>query len=141
MVRYEIETKLFTGEVKAADLPALWQEMMHEYLGIDVPNDTSGVLQDSHWSNAQMGYFPSYAIGSAYAAQFAAHMKKTVDVEKAVSTGDLKPVRDWLCERIWRFGRAKDPAELLEIACGEPFDPAYYTDYLTEKFSAIYGLN
>lgn len=115
--------------------------MMHEYLGIDVPDDTSGVLQDSHWSNAQMGYFPSYAIGSAYAAQFAAHMKKTVDVEKAVSTGDLKPVRDWLCERIWRFGRAKDPAELLEIACGEPFDPAYYTDYLTEKFSVIYGLN
>ena len=141
MVRYEIEKKLFKGEVKAADLPALWQEMMHEYLGIDVPDDTSGVLQDSHWSNAQMGYFPSYAIGSAYAAQFAAHMKKTVDVEKAVSTGDLKPVRDWLCERIWRFGRAKDPAELLEIACGEPFDPAYYTDYLTEKFSVIYGLN
>ena len=141
MVRYEIEKKLFKGEVKAADLPALWQEMMHEYLGIDVPDNTSGVLQDSHWSNAQMGYFPSYAIGSAYAAQFAAHMKKTVDVEKAVSTGDLKPVRDWLCERIWRFGRAKDPAELLEIACGEPFDPAYYTDYLTEKFSVIYGLN
>lgn len=141
MVRYEIEKKLFKGEAKAKDLPALWQEMMHEYLGIDVPDDAHGVLQDSHWSNAQMGYFPSYAIGSAYAAQFVAHMKKTVDVEKAISTGDLKPVEDWLCERIWRFGRGKDPAEILEIACGEPFDPAYYTKYLTEKFSAIYGLN
>lgn len=140
MVRYEIEKKLFAGEVKADDLPALWQEMMHEFLGVDVPDDTHGVLQDSHWSNAQMGYFPSYAIGSAYAAQFIAHMKKTVDVEQAISAGDLSPIADWLEERIWKFGRAKDPAELLDIACGEKFNPAYYTDYLTEKFTKIYGL-
>ncbi len=140
MVRYEIEKKLFKGEAKAKDLPGLWAEMMRAYLGIEVPDDTSGVLQDSHWSNAQMGYFPSYAIGSAYAAQFVAHLKRDIDMEKAISSGNLKPVEDWLCEKIWRFGRGMDPEEILLNACGEPFNPTYYTDYLEEKFSAIYGL-
>lgn len=140
MVRYEIEKKLYTGEIKADDLPRVWQEMMNEYLGIDVPDDTRGVLQDSHWSNAQFGYFPSYAIGSAYAAQITAAMKKDLDYDECVRKGDMAPVHAWLEDRIWKHGRGKDPSELIELACGEPFDPAYYLDYLEEKFSEIYGL-
>ena len=140
MVRYEIEKKLFAGEVTAKDLPQLWQDMMNEYLGVTVPDDTHGVLQDSHWSNAQMGYFPSYAIGSAYAAQIVHAMKKDVDMDACIREGNMAPIHEWLTERIWKFGRAKDPAELIELACGEPFDPTYYTDYLEAKFTEIYNL-
>ena len=140
MVRYEIEKKLFAGEVTAKDLPQLWQDMMNEYLGVTVPDDTHGVLQDSHWSNAQMGYFPSYAIGSAYAAQIVHAMKKDVDMDACIREGNMAPIHEWLTERIWKFGRAKDPAELIELACGEPFDPSYYTDYLEAKFTEIYNL-
>jgi len=140
MVRYEIEKKLYAGEITAKDLPGVWQEMMNEYLGITVPDDTRGVLQDSHWSNAQLGYFPSYAIGSAYAAQITASMQKDFDLEGCIREGNMAPIHDWLSEHIWKYGRSKDPAELIRLACGAPFDPSFYTDYLEKKFTEIYGL-
>lgn len=141
MIRYEVEKRLFDGAVQAKDVPALWRELTREYLGIDVPSDTQGALQDSHWSNGQMGYFPSYAVGSAYAAQMMAAMRRDIDVEEAVRRGDLSPITGWLSERIWKYGRSKDPEELIQIACGEAFDPKYYIDYLTQKYSQIYGLS
>jgi len=140
MVRYDIEKQLFSGEIGVADLPRVWNEKMEEYLGITAPNDTAGVLQDSHWSGGSFGYFPSYAIGSAYAAQIMAAMKRELDVDGLVREGNLSPITGWLTERIYRYGKAKDPEELLLIATGEPFNPDYYTDYLTEKFTALYGL-
>lgn len=140
MVRYELEKRLISGELEVKDLPKAWNEMMKEYLGIDVPSDTEGVLQDSHWSGGMFGYFPSYAIGSAYGAQMLAAMQKDIDVFKQVETGNLRPIISWLEERIYRFGCLKKPKELVENTCGAPFDPKFYTDYLTEKFSKIYQL-
>ena len=140
LVRYEIEKGLFEGSIAAEDLPKIWNAKYKEYLGIDVPDDKQGVLQDSHWSGGNVGYFPSYALGSAYGAQMLAKMKQTVDVDAAVRSGDLRPITGWLEEHIWKFGCLYDPVDLLERAVGEPFDPKYYTDYLEEKFSAIYGL-
>ena len=140
LVRYEIEKGLFDGSIRAKDLQTVWNAKYKEYLGIDVPNDRQGVLQDSHWSQGNVGYFPSYALGSAYGAQMLAKMKQTVDVEAAVRSGDLHPVTEWLEQHIWKFGRLYDPMELLEKALGAPFDPKYFTDYLEEKYTGIYGL-
>ena len=140
MVRYEIEKALFDGSVRVADLPEVWNLKMREYLGVEVPDNARGVLQDSHWSGGDFGYFPSYAVGSAYSAQIAARMRKEVDIEACVSSGDLRTITAWLTDKIYRYGRLYDPSELLERCCGEPFDPSYYTRYLSDKFSELYGL-
>lgn len=140
MVRYELEKQLFSGALAPKDLPEAWNAMYREYLGLTVPDDTHGVLQDSHWSGAMFGYFPSYSIGSAYAAQMYANMQKDLDVKGLVAKGELAPVVGWLTERIYRYGLVKQPKELAELGCGGPFDPRYYTDYLTKKFSALYEL-
>lgn len=140
LVRYEIEKDIFDGKLEVEDVPKVWNAKYKEYLGIDVPDDRRGCLQDSHWANGNIGYFPSYALGSAYGAQMLAKMKETVDVDEAVSRGDLKPVADWLEAHIWKFGALYDPTELFENAVGAKFDPKYFTDYLARKYGEIYGL-
>ena len=140
MVRFELEKKLFAGEITAKDIPAFWKTLMKDYLGVDVPDDRSGALQDSHWSGGSFGYFPSYAVGSAYAAQFYNAMNKEIDIEAAVRSGDLSAIVNWLTDKIWRFGSAKEPDKLLLSATGEPFNPNYYLDYLKTKFEQVYGL-
>ena len=141
MVRYELEKALFDGSLKCRDLPGEWKRLYKQYLGVDVPSDREGVLQDSHWAGGALGYFPSYALGSAYGAQMLNCMKKTVDVDSTVAAGDLAPVTAWLKDRIHRYGRLKDPGDLCRNAFdGEAFDPGAYIRYLTDKFTAIYGL-
>lgn len=141
VIRYEIEQLLIAGEATAADVPALWNERYRSYLGIDVPTDTLGCLQDIHWSCGDFGYFPTYALGGAYGAQLLDAMRTSgIDFEGSVGAGDLAPIRDWLRERIWRHGRAIEPMPLIEAACGGKFDASHYTRYLTEKFSGIYNL-
>ena len=140
MVRYELEKRLFNGDLEAKDLPAEWNRLYKEYLGVDVPDDRHGVLQDSHWAGGLFGYFPSYALGSAYGAQMLRRMEQDIDVWDNVKKGDLKPIVDWLTARIYRFGALKEPTALMEEVFGAPFDPSFYTDYLTEKFSKLYNL-
>lgn len=137
VIRYEIEKKLFAGEIAAKDLPEIWNRLYKEYLGVDVPSDTEGVLQDSHWSGGGFGYFPSYALGSAYAAQLFETMKKDFDVEKEIEEGNLEKINAWLREKIWKFGCMKEPGDLMKDAFGE-FDPKYYTEYLKNKYMEIY---
>lgn len=141
MVRYELEKRLIAGTLSTKDLPAAWDEMYREYLGIEVPNDKEGVLQDSHWSGGMIGYFPSYALGSAYSAQFRHSMQKDMDVSAQIASGDLHPIVAWLTERIYRFGGLKTPKDIIRDATGEDFDPNYYIDYLTEKYRRIYELD
>ena len=141
MVRYEIERMLFADEATAKDIPALWNRFMDEYLGIPVPDDTHGCLQDTHWSGGSFGYFPTYALGSAYDAMFVPAMcRDGVDLNGACASGDLTPVRAWLGEHIWQWGRAKDAPELIKGACGMDFDARYYCSYLQDKFTTLYEL-
>ena len=140
MVRYELEKLLIGGDLSVKDLPGEWNRMYKTYLGIDVPTDREGVLQDTHWSGGMMGYFPSYALGSAYGVQMLHAMEKDVDVWSAVQSGNFAPVNEWLREKIHRHGRMLTPVQLIENACGESFNPSVYTDYLKQKFSGLYGL-
>lgn len=139
MIRYELEKKMFAGEITAKELPAEWNRLYKEYLGVDVPSDTEGVLQDSHWSNGNIGYFPSYAIGSAYGAQYLHEMEKDFDVYGSLSEGSTEKINAWLEDKIWKYGCMKDPVELFESVCGK-FDPSYYVKYLEKKFGEIYHL-
>ena len=140
MIRYELEKQLIGGTLAVKDLPAAWNRLYKEYLGVDVPNDTQGVLQDSHWSGGSFGYFPSYALGSAYGAQMLKVMERDLPVWELVAKGDLKPIVAWLTERIYQYGRLLKPNELILKACEAPFDPRYYVDYLKDKYTRVYGL-
>lgn len=140
MVRYEVEKQLMDGSLAVRDVPAVWNRLYQEYLGVDVPNDTMGCLQDSHWSGGSIGYFPSYALGSAYGAQMKHVMEADIGpISSYVRKGDIGAITAWLGEHIHRFGNMKKPAAIFEDACGK-FDPKYFADYLTEKYSKIYGL-
>ena len=140
MVRYELEKRIFSGELSVHELPGEWNRLYKEYLGVDVPSDAEGVLQDSHWSGGCIGYFPSYALGSAYGAQLLRKMKETVDVDGCIAKGDFGPINEWNREHLWRHGCLYRPTELLEAALGEAFDPNVFCEYLEEKFSALYGV-
>ena len=139
MVRYEIEKQLIGGTLEAKDVPAEWAKLYKEYLGIDVPTDREGCLQDSHWSGGSFGYFPSYALGNAYGAQMLHNMEQTVDVAGDSAKGDLSHIAGWLREKIHQYGGLMVPADVVKNACGE-FDPHYYTDYLTRKYTELYQL-
>ena len=140
MIRYELEKAMIEGGLNVADIPGEWNRMYKEYLGVDVPDDRRGCLQDSHWSFGAIGYFPSYALGSAYGVQMLKNMEKDVDVWGAVRAGDLKPVTEWLGEKIHRHGQLLTPAQLVESGCGGPFDPNCYVRYLKEKYGELYRL-
>ena len=139
MVRYEIEKRLIGGTLEVRDVPAEWNRLYQEYLGVDVPDDAHGCLQDSHWSGGSFGYFPAYALGSAYGAQMLKAMEGDIDVWGPVGRGDLSGVTAWLNEKIHQHGWMMEPADVVKNACG-PFDPNVYADYLTEKYSRLYGL-
>ncbi len=139
MIRYELEKRMFDGTLDAKHLPGEWNRLYKEYLGVDVPDDRRGVLQDSHWSNGNVGYFPSYAIGSAYGAQYLVEMNKDFDVMGEVKAGQFGKINAWFENRIWKYGKLKNPGELFESICGA-FDPDVYIGYLEKKYSEVYGL-
>ena len=140
MIRYELEKRIMHDELEVKDLPAEWSRMYKEYLGIDVPDDKRGVLQDSHWASGLFGYFPSYALGNAYGAQFNEKMRETVDVDACIESGDFSVVNDWNREHIWQHGGRFTPSELLERVFEADFDPSCYIDYLEKKYTELYGL-
>lgn len=140
MVRYELEKRVMSGELEVKDLATEWNKLYREYLGVEVPSDREGVLQDSHWSGGSIGYFPSYALGSAYGAHLLHKMRESVDVEKCLAEGNFNPINEWNREHIWKFGCLKNPGQLLRNALGEEFDPTHFINYLEEKYSKIYNI-
>ncbi len=140
LIRYEMEKQMISGSVPVRDLPDMWNTLYDRYLGIRPSNDREGILQDSHWSTGLIGYFPGYALGSAYGVQMLRSMEKDVDVWGAAECGDLRPVTEWLRSRIHRFGKSLTPDEILRSADVSPFDPMVYVDYLKTKYSALYSL-
>ncbi len=140
MIRYEIEKDLIDGDLRVEDVPEVWNQKYEEYLGVRPQNDTEGVLQDIHWSQGSIGYFPSYALGSAMAAQFYHAMEQDIDIEKCLTEGNLAPIHEWLKEKIHHYGSVKKTRDILKDVTGEDFNPKYYIDYLTEKYTKLYDL-
>ncbi len=140
LIRYEIEKGLFNGTIPVEKLNETWNKMYKEYLGVDVPNDRDGILQDVHWSDGSFGYFPTYALGSAFSAQFMKAMRKDIDVDKLLENNQFDEIIAWLKERIHQYGCRYTADEIMLKATGEPFNPDYYLDYLEEKYTKLYNL-
>jgi carboxypeptidase Taq len=138
ILRFELEQDLIAGTVDLADLPAVWNERMKEYLGVDVPNDSRGVLQDVHWSRGTIGYFPTYALGNVISVQIWEKVLDDVpDLYERMERGDLEPLTGWLREKLWRHGRKFTPQETLERVVGGGLDPEPYLGYLNEKLGVL----
>lgn len=142
ILRFELEKDLIEQKIRVCDLPRLWNEKFEKYLGIMVPNDTQGVLQDIHWSSGGFGYFPSYALGNLYSAQISNSLRKDIsNIDDLIKSGNLAPILGWLKENIFQYGKLYTPKVLLKKVTGSELDPGFFFDYLTEKYSAIYKLN
>lgn len=142
IIRYEIEKGLFNDEIEVKDLPRIWNEMYEEYLGIRPENDAVGVLQDVHWAGGSFGYFPSYALGYMYAAQFKNKMQEELpNFDQLLEEGNLLPIKEWLTKNIHQFGKMKKPLEILNDVTGEGLNAKYLIDYLYEKYGKVYQLN
>ncbi len=139
LIRYELEKAFVNGEITVDEIPALWNAKYKEYLGVDVPDDAQGCLQDVHWSGSY-GYFPSYALGNAYGAQILRTMEKELDVFGLAEKGDLLPIRDWLKEHVFSIASISTPDEWIRAITGESLNVEYYLDYLEKKFTALYQL-
>jgi len=141
MIRYELEKALFNDELEVEDLPKAWNEKYQSYLGITPPNDAKGVLQDVHWSGGSFGYFPSYALGYMYAAQFKQAMLKDLpNYDELLANGDLGPVKEWLTEKVHQHGKLKKPLEILKDVTGEELNADHLIKYLEDKYNKIYQL-
>ena len=140
MIRYDLEQALLSGEIEVKDLPMHWNNAYKNYLGIDVPSDKEGVLQDVHWAGGSFGYFPTYALGSAYSAQFLHAMQKEINIDEAFANDDLSVINAWLKENVHQFGNFKKPEDILKDATGEKFNPQYYIEYLLNKYRKLYNL-
>ncbi len=141
ILRFELEQEILQERLAVRDLPAAWNARMHEYLGLDVPRDADGVLQDVHWAEGLFGYFPTYSLGNVIAAQVRAALRAALpDLDARVEAGDFAALGEWLRERVHRHGRKLTPAETLARAVGGPVDVAPYVRYLHEKFGELYGL-
>lgn len=141
MIRYEIEKAIFEDKLKVEELPEYWNAKYKEYLGIDVPNDTKGVLQDVHWSHGSFGYFPTYSLGSFYAAQFFAQAGKEISgLEAKIEVGDFSELLAWLRSKIHVHGKRYTAAELCVQITGEKLNFNHFMAYAQNKFGTIYDL-
>ena len=141
LIRYEIEKALIEGKIQVKNLPEIWNLKYHEYLGIEVTSDSLGVLQDIHWSHGSFGYFPTYTIGSFYAAQFFSQAKNEIpNLLREIEVGNNKNLLEWLRKKIHNNGKRLDAHKLCEEICGEKLNFKHFKEYVIEKYSKIYLL-
>ncbi|GIV44403.1 MAG: carboxypeptidase M32 [Bacteroidia bacterium] len=137
-LRFELEKALINQEIKVEDLPALWNEKMKNYLGITPPNDSLGVLQDVHWSAGLLGYFPTYSLGSFYAAQIYQHLKSIFPhFDDKIEKGDFEFIHQWLKENIFSKGRLYNSQEILQQSTGNKLKNHIFRDYILTKIQFV----
>jgi carboxypeptidase Taq len=137
ILRFELEQEMLEGRVDLRELPQVWNQRMWEYLGVEVPNDGEGVLQDMHWGGGHIGYFSTYSLGNVMSVQIWEKVKEEVpDLEEQIERGEFAALREWLGERLHRLGRKFPPQETLERVTGSRLDPKPYLRYLEEKHGA-----
>ena len=139
ILRFELEQELMDGTVALEDLPEAWNARMKEFLGVDVPDDGHGVLQDVHWSGGGIGYFPTYALGNVISLQIWDVVRRALpDLDEQLAAGELLPLSDWLRDNLYALGRKLTPKETIERLTGSPeIDAAPYLAYLGDKVAAL----
>ena len=136
ILRFELEQELIEDRLALKDLPAAWSARMDEYLGVEVPDDARGVLQDMHWAGASMGYFPTYALGNVMSVQIWERAKEDLgDLDDRFERGEFVELREWLREHLYRMGRKFTPQETIERVTGSRIDAKPYVRYLREKLA------
>ena len=142
VLRFELEQDLIEERLKVSDLPEAWNAKVKEYLGIDVPDDAHGVLQDVHWAGIAIGYFPTYALGNLIAGQLWEQVHRDVpDLDQRIAAGDVAPLREWLRDRVHRHGSKWGARELLERVTGNAISVAPFVSYLKHKLSDVYRVD
>jgi len=140
IIRFEIERDLFSNKITVSELPQIWNERYEKYLGLKVPDDTRGVLQDTHWASGYYGYFPSYALGNIYDGLL---LEKLDNDEpnwlSEIAKGNTKPALNWLSKNVHYYGSLLDPADLLKKITGKEMTAAPYLNYLQKKYSNLFG--
>ena len=139
ILRFELEQELIAGTVALEDLPEIWNARMKEFLGVDVPSNTDGVLQDVHWSGGGIGYFPTYALGNVISLQIWAKVREALpDLDAQMAAGELLGLSDWLRDNLYAWGRKLTPKETLARLTGsDAIDPQPYLAYLGDKMASL----
>jgi len=141
MLRFELEQKLLSGELEAEDVPTAWNETFQRFFALTPENDANGCLQDIHWSAGLFGYFPTYALGNMYAAQFFETASTELgDLNSLFAAGDFRPLKEWLNTKIHAHGKRYPAGRLVEVVTGKPLSHAPLMRQLTAKFSELYAL-
>lgn len=141
MLRFELEQLLIAGDLKPADVPGVWNEKFSQYFGLTVPNDSQGCLQDIHWSAGLLGYFPTYALGNMYAAQFFEAARRDLgDLDAAFAAGSFRPLKEWLNDKIHRHGKRYPARRLVQIVTGQSLSHQPLIAHLQRKFGELYDL-
>jgi carboxypeptidase Taq len=140
IIRFELEKDIFAGKLTVDELPQAWNEKYSKYLGVDIENDSEGVMQDTHWAGGSFGYFPGYALGNLYGGMFLDKMERDVpEWRSSVREGNFSPVREWLRENIHSKGSLYDPADLVKVVTGKSISIQPFLDYLDGKVDVVYG--
>lgn len=140
IIRFEIEHDLFADKISIAELPEIWNQKYTDYLGLEIKNDSEGVMQDTHWASGYFGYFPSYALGNIYSGQILFTMQRDIpNWGSLLKKGDFHSIKQWLTENVYSQGKIYDPMDLLKKITGEEINVKHYIDYLDTKFSELYG--
>ena len=132
-----MEKLIVNNEIALEDIPQKWNELYKEYLGVIVPNDSEGVLQDVHWSSG-FGYFPSYAIGNCYNAMYLNRLKNELDFKGLILQSDFASINKWMKENVFIHSNVLTPKEWIKELTGESLSPKAFLAYLNEKYSKIY---
>jgi carboxypeptidase Taq len=141
ILRFELEQQIVDGAIALSDLPEAWNAKMDEYLGVDVPDEARGVLQDVHWSFGGFGYFPTYSLGNVISVQiWEKALEAMPDLYDKFEQGEFGELREWLRENLHRYGRKFTPRETLERVAGGPLDAGPYIRYLKDKLGQVYGI-
>lgn len=142
LIRYEIEKGLLDGTYEVETLDLVWNKKYKDFLGLDVPHATYGILQDVHWAEGLFGYFPTYSLGSFYAAQFYSKAKEDIpNLEEQIAKGNMAPLLDWLRYHIHQHGQKYTSEELCHRITGEGLNLSYFMEYAREKYALIYDFD
>jgi carboxypeptidase Taq len=140
IIRFEIERDLFAEKISVRELPQVWNQKYRDYLGVEIKNDSEGVMQDVHWSHGSFGYFPSYALGDVFRGQMLSKMEGDMpDWREKISRGSFSEIRGWLTKNVHSYGNLYNPIDLMVKVCGESINPKPFIKYIDSRYAEIYG--